>query len=52
MRPVTGLTPSANLGQLNTRLDSFLPDLGWGQANSGGNRPPLAPHVTFTGMAD
>lgn len=51
-RPVSGLTLTANLGILDTRLDTFVSNVGAGQKNFSGNQLPLSPHVSFSGLVD
>ncbi|HEY2659418.1 MAG TPA: TonB-dependent receptor [Caulobacteraceae bacterium] len=51
-KPVTGLTLSAQVGLLETKLDKFLPEKSTVQLDYSGNQLPLSPHTSASFIAD
>jgi iron complex outermembrane receptor protein len=52
VKPVTGLTLSAQGGLLDTKLDKFLASKSIFQTDYSGNQLPLSPHVSAAFLAD
>ncbi|MEO8927075.1 MAG: TonB-dependent receptor [Caulobacteraceae bacterium] len=50
--PLRGLTASAQIGLLDTKLDAFVANKSTAQTDYSGRELPISPHVSFAGLID